>query len=67
MGSNDSSAKSWRDKLQEQGVDAARVGDAETAGTKMATAAEGLDFTPEAPIAPGKFVQLLVRSAREPS
>lgn len=67
MGTNDRAVKSWSERLQAQSVDAERVGDAEAAGAKMATAADGLDFTPEAPIAPGKFVQLLVRSASEQS
>jgi len=64
MASDETPAQRWAQRLKNQGIDETRVSDAQAAGGNMAKAADSLLFDPSAPIAPGKFVGLLVASAK---
>lgn len=64
MTSDDTPAKRWARRFKDQGIDETRIADAKGAGGNMAKAADSLLFDPSVPIAPGKFVGLLVASAK---
>ena len=64
MAFKDGRDRRWADRLTGQGIDAARVADAEAAGARMAEVTQTLQFDPRAPIAPGDFIGLLAVSAK---
>jgi len=54
------SGTDWRARLAAQGVDPARIDEAEASAGRLAAAAEGLARDPEEPALPGDIVRALL-------
>ena len=59
------SAKDWEELLATQGVSRKKIADAKQAARQMTEALEGIDFSPEDPLAPEEFTLILTSSRRE--
>ncbi|MDJ0607991.1 MAG: hypothetical protein QNJ67_03380 [Kiloniellales bacterium] len=59
------SAKDWEELLAAQSVSRKKIADAKRAARRMTEALEGVDFSPEDPLAPEEFPLILTSRLRE--